>query len=59
MIALVGSCSFYDSLTDRRLVCLGNPTEKAFITPTPGNFTLVCADDEGRSAEVKVTKRNQ
>jgi len=44
---------------NRRLVYSGSPTKKVFITPTPGNFTLVCTDDEGRSAEVKLTVRNQ
>ena len=44
---------------NRRLVYSGSPTEKVFITPTPGNFTLVCTDDEGRSAEVKLTVRSQ
>ncbi len=44
---------------NKRLIYSGSPAEKVFITPTPGNFTLVCTDDEGRSAEVKVTVRSQ
>jgi membrane carboxypeptidase/penicillin-binding protein PbpC len=32
---------------NRRLVYSGSPTEKVFITPTPGNLTLVCTETKG------------
>ncbi len=44
---------------NKRLISSGSPAKKVFITPTAGTHTLVCLDDEGRSAEVKLTIRNQ
>ena len=35
----------------------GAPTERVFMTPTPGTHTLLCMDDEGRSSEVNITIR--
>lgn len=40
---------------DRNLVYSGPPTSQLFIEPTPGAHTLICLDDEGRSAEVSLT----
>lgn len=42
---------------NRSLIFSGSPTEKIFVTPTPGVHTLVCVDDEGRSAESRLTVR--
>jgi penicillin-binding protein 1C len=44
---------------NKRLIYSGSPEQRVFISPTPGAHTLVCLDDEGRSAEVKLTVRNQ
>ena len=37
---------------DSKLIFNGAPTEKVFITPTPGKHKLVCMDDEGRVTEM-------
>lgn len=40
---------------DGNLIFSGDPTERVFFTPEPGRHTLLCMDDEGRSAEVEIT----
>ncbi len=40
---------------DGDLIFSGDPTERVFFIPRPGRHTLLCMDDEGRSAEVKIT----
>jgi penicillin-binding protein 1C len=35
----------------------GDPTERVFMTPSPGRHTLLCMDDEGRSSEVTIQVR--
>lgn len=37
---------------DSKLIFNGSPTEKVFITPTPGKHKLACMDDEGRVTEM-------
>ncbi|MFQ5568534.1 MAG: penicillin-binding protein 1C [Rhodothermales bacterium] len=42
---------------DGEMIYSGDPTERVFLTPSPGKHTLLCLDDEGRSSEVYITIR--
>jgi penicillin-binding protein 1C len=40
---------------DGEMIHSGDPGERVFFTPSPGQHTLLCMDDEGRSSEVQIT----
>jgi penicillin-binding protein 1C len=42
---------------DRELVYSGPPTSQLFVSPEIGSHSLVCMDDQGRSAEVEIMVR--
>ncbi len=43
---------------NRKLIFTGDPSERVFITPTPGAHTLICMDDAGRSSQVTMTVKD-